>query len=185
MLVPREVWNNPEPQPCANCARLISIDAFPALFTSVLGNTTGERLVADEEASCFYHSGKKAEVVCDTCGRFLCALCDIELNGAHTCPRCLSASGAKTGEIRVLPEAMMYDKIALYLAVVPMLLLFTIYFTFVTAPVCLFVVIRYWSRMKSEVPRTRWRFVVAAVIASLQLLSWGALAVALVFAILS
>ena len=55
---------------------------------------------------------------------------------------------------------MLYDKIALALAVYPMLLF---YLTFFTAPMAIFVAIRYWKAPASILPRTRIRSVIAIV----------------------
>jgi len=42
------------------------------------------------DAQCFFHPGRQALAICASCGRMLCALCDIEQSAAHTCPRCLN-----------------------------------------------------------------------------------------------
>lgn len=55
-------------------------------------------LVDPSDASCFFHAGKKAAVACETCGRFLCSLCDLEFGGRHICPPCLAA-GRKKGTL--------------------------------------------------------------------------------------
>ena len=43
-----------------------------------------------QDAQCFFHPGKEAHAVCTSCGRMLCALCDIEQGAEHTCPRCMN-----------------------------------------------------------------------------------------------
>jgi len=65
---------------------------------------------------------------------------------------------------------MLYDNIALLLATSPILLWPV---TIVTAPATLFVVIRYWRKSSAIVPRTKVRFVIAGLIALLQLVGWG------------
>ena len=76
----------------------------------------GEAIVVEGEAACFYHPGKRATVPCGVCGRFLCALCDLELNGRHVCPACLETSRRK-GDLRNLDtRRMLYDSAALSLA---------------------------------------------------------------------
>ena len=59
------------------------------------------------------------------------------------------------------------------LAVVPPLLLITIYFTFITAPAALFIAIRYWNTPMGAVPRSRWRAVLAIIFAGAQIAGWG------------
>jgi hypothetical protein len=67
---------------------------------------------------------------------------------------------------------VLYDKIALALALYPMLLF---YLTFFTAPMAIFVAIRYWKAPSSILPRTRVRFVIALVLAVFQIAGWIAL----------
>ena len=62
--------------------------------------------------------------------------------------------------------------IALAVAAIPMIVF---YFTIITAPVALFLVLRNWNRVKTPVPRTKIRFVAAAALATLQLCGWLAL----------
>ena len=116
-------------------------------------------------------SAKKAVVPCAGCGRFLCALCDCELNGQHFCPACLE-TGKSKGKIKTLEnQRTRYDTIALGLAILPVLIF---YLTIVTAPMTLFVAIRYWNAPQSIVRRTRFRFILAIVIALLQIGGWTA-----------
>src|SRR6516164_8202709 len=132
-----EYFNRTELQPCPACSRLLRVDVFPALFREEK-TVAAERVMAEGEASCFYHPEKKAAVVCDACGRFLCALCDVDFNGQHLCPACLEAGGQK-GKIAKLQNARTrHDRIALALAVLPVAIFPLIYFTIVTAPAALF-----------------------------------------------
>jgi hypothetical protein len=171
--VPRELWNVEEPQPCARCGSKLRVDVFPADFVG-FAVATPERIVADGDAGCFNHPGKRAVLPCDDCGRFLCALCDVEFGGRHVCPTCLEGQKRK-GQLAALEtERTLYDRIALSLAVYPLLLF---YLTVITAPIAIFVSIRYWKAPGSLVSQTKTRFVVALVFAFAQLGGWIALAV--------
>jgi hypothetical protein len=75
---------------------------------------------------------------------------------------------------------MLYDNIALLLAVTPLVTVVFWFFTLITAPATLFVVIRYWRAPSSLVPRTKTRFVIAGVVAVLQLAGWGFVLFALI-----
>lgn len=44
----------------------------------------------EQDAQCFFHPGKQAHALCSSCGRMLCALCDIEQSTGHICPRCIN-----------------------------------------------------------------------------------------------
>jgi hypothetical protein len=106
------------------------------------------------------------------CGRFLCALCAVELHGQHLCPNCLE-TGKEKGKLKSLENhRTLYDAIALRLAIYPMILFFFWFFTIITAPIALFVAIRYWNAPSSIVPRTKIRSIAAIVLASLQILLW-------------
>jgi len=166
-----EIFNGTDLSPCPSCGVLIRVDAFPALFRDLPSGTSGETLLLDDEASCFYHPKKRAVLHCSQCGRFLCALCDMELSGKHLCPSCLEA-GKKKKKIRNLENhRILYDSIALSLSILSMLLWFV---TFITAPMVIFMVIRYWKTPISIIPRTKVRFIAAFIIAAIQIIGWAA-----------
>ncbi len=155
---------------CPACGALQQVYSFPALTRNLDPIRTGERIVDESEASCFNHPGKRAEKSCDQCGRFICGLCEVELEGQCLCPDCLSSGRTKGKLTSLTDERILYDNIALMLATLPIL---TISLTLFGAPAALYVCIRHWNTplglMKS---RRRWRFVVAAILATLQICAW-------------
>jgi hypothetical protein len=160
----------PDFVPCAGCAAPLQVEVFPAMFRRHTPGRDGEAVVLETEASCFYHPQKKAVLPCEGCGRFLCALCDCELHGQHFCPACLE-TGKKKGKIRRLEnERVLYDDLALSLAVLPLVIF---YFTLITAPIALYISIRYWNSPRSVVRHNHWRFVVAIILATLEMVGWG------------
>ena len=58
-----------------------------------------------------------------------------------------------------------------------------IYFWFLTGPAAMFVSIRYWNAPSSLVPRNKWRFIVAIVLALAQLIGFAFMAFAIVLAL--
>src|SRR5438093_9185003 len=82
-------FNQPVLFPCTGCESLLQVEVFPAFFRRNTPGESGEIVLVEGESTCFYHAGKKAVLPCHGCGRFLCALCDCELNGEHFCPACL------------------------------------------------------------------------------------------------
>lgn len=123
--------------------------------------------MVDGQTSCFYHPEKAAVLPCETCGRFLCALCDIELGDRHVCPACLGsdASEARKG---LDAERSLPDNIALDLSLLPIIPLFWWVAPF-TAPMVLFICVRYWNAETSLVRSGRWRFIVALLLAGTEL----------------
>jgi len=127
---------------CRGCLRPLSMVLFPALWKP-LTTALPEALVAAEEASCFYHQGNRATVACDGCGRFLCNLCDIEVQGQHLCPSCVE-SGVRKGKVAALDHSrVLYGKISFYLTIIPLLIW---PLTCVTAPTAVFLAIWSWKR---------------------------------------
>lgn len=164
------VFNRSEPAPCPSCQRPLQIEVFPALFRKISSSGSGELIMTEGEAACFYHPQKKAVLPCDACGRFVCSLCDCELNGQHFCPACLE-SGKTKGKIKSLENRRtLYDSLALSLSLLPLLIF---YFTIITAPMSLFIAIRYWNAPRSLVHRTKIRFIFAVLFSSLQIVGWA------------
>jgi len=164
-----EFFNQPAWQPCPSCATELRMSVFPALFREEI-IAPGERLLVEGEASCFYHPEKKAAVVCDGCGRFLCALCDVDFNGQHLCMACLQA-GRQKGRIAKMQNARTrHDRIAVALAVVPMLCFWP---TILGAPAALFFALWHWKSPGSIVPNwRRLNLVIAIILASCQIIGW-------------
>ncbi len=154
---------------CSACGKPMHIDVFPALFSPPAAGGAGEVLLEDDQSSCFYHPQKKAVIHCDGCGRFLCELCDIELNDRHLCPACLE-TGTRKGRLKNLQNyRVLYDEIALSVAILPMLLCWA---TLLTAPIAIYIAVRYWRAPSSIIPRTKIRFVAAIIVACVELFGW-------------
>jgi hypothetical protein len=164
-----EYYNSSDLIPCPSCHVPIRIDVFPAFYRGFRPGIEGETLV-DDQASCFYHPQKKAVIPCDHCGRFLCALCDVEMGDKHLCPACLE-TGKKKGRIVNLDRhRLLYDGTALRLALFPM---FTVWLTIFTAPIAIYLSIRHWNSPMSVIGRTKVRFILAIVISGLQIVAWA------------
>jgi hypothetical protein len=163
------LFNQPDLAPCPACGVPVQVEVFPALFRPVARGRGGEAVMVEGESSCFYHPQKRAVVPCEGCGRFLCALCDCELQGEHFCPACLEVGRQKGRITRLENRRTLYDGIALSLALLPMLIF---YFTIVTAPIALYIAIRYWNAPRSLVHRTKLRLVLAIILAVLQIGGW-------------
>ena len=159
--IPAEEWNREAGTRCPGCRQKVQVIAFPAIAGKRVG-AAPEAVLAETEASCFFHPESRAAVPCDKCGRFLCRLCDIEADGRHLCPACFQAGIAANQLGNVETRRTMYDTMALALATIPALLVWPV---MVGAPAALFVVFRRWNAPRSILPRTRIRFYLAALLA--------------------
>ena len=153
--VPTESWNREEGFRCSGCAQNVRALVFPAVHNTGSGESPAA-LQGETEASCFYHPSSRAAQVCQDCGRFLCHLCDLEIDGRHICPRCLDRADV------FVPSRQMYDTIALAISTFPVLLFWP---AIVGAPWALVLVFRRWNAPSSLVPRTKVRFILAALFA--------------------
>ncbi len=145
---------------CPRCLKEIQVIAFPALYRRIspAATSSGESAL-EGDSTCFYHPQKKAAQVCDSCGRFLCALCDVEMEKQHLCPSCLE-SGARKKNIKSLERSrQMNGRTALLLSVIPFLF---------TGPVAVFMAIKYWNEAGSLVSNNRWHTRVALIFGLIQ-----------------
>ena len=180
--LPDASLNQPEFGPCGECQAPVQVFTFPALHRVMAPGVTGERLVIDTDASCFYHGQKKAVLPCDGCGRFLCALCDVEMDGRHLCPNCLHA-GRQKGTLQTLEtRRTAYDTSTLLLGVVPLVLIFLWPFYLVSGPAAVILGIYGWKKPGSLLRRSRWRFVAGIVGGVIQVLAVAGIGVAMFFA---
>ena len=167
--LPGQMINSYSLIPCPSCESLLRADVFPALYREFPSGQSGEPLQIDKEAGCFYHPRKKAVVPCATCGRVVCALCEVALNGHHLCPSCFEKGRTKRKIKSLENQRTCYDTIALLVATVSILIYWV---TIFTAPLVIYLTVRHWNSPSSIIPRTKIRFVMAFIIASLQIAGW-------------
>lgn len=159
---------------CHNCSAPNQSWIFPCAVTDAPGRAAPENLFIRDDAGCFYHPSKQAAASCDACGRFLCALCDIEMEGKHICFNCMAAGKEKKTMKNLENHRVLYDALAIRLAVFPVLIFW--FLTFISAPVTLFISIRHWNSPSSIVPRKKkLRFVIAILLSLIQIIGWGVL----------
>lgn len=162
---------------CPGCKRLGRFEVYPALFRELVATKLDMPVVVAGESTCFYHEDKKASVPCSNCGRFICKLCDIDFDGQHLCPGCFDHTSQKDDNANLKKESLQYDEVALALAFFPIIIW---PLTFVTAPMAIYMVFRYWNKSKSVLPRTKFRFILAFIFALGQIGMWGMIVLSMV-----
>lgn len=156
---------------CSECDTKLNVILFPELFRKTSSVEAKDVSQINQEASCFFHENKVASSHCTQCGRFLCKLCELEIGSECLCPSCASGDN-KSKKKSLKNRTILYDKIAMYLTVYPIFLIFAIYFTFITAPIGIIVAIKYWNKQETIIPRTKFRFVLSIIFAVLEIIAW-------------
>jgi len=99
-------------QSCPYCQKWLQIRIWPM----VRQNSNAVSALSDQ-ATCFFHPDKAFQACCERCGRFVCALCDLQLGVEHVCPTCFERgradSGAEAGKAEWRYRDVLYDSIAL------------------------------------------------------------------------
>jgi hypothetical protein len=145
---------------------------FPAVYRRIGPGAAAETSLIEGETTCFFHADKKATVVCNGCGRFLCALCDVPIGADHLCPKCVEAGRTKKTLTTFENYRTSYPSLAITFAFLP-LLIWPV--SFVTAPAAVFLVLFGWRKPPSVTGRRRRGAMVVALIAALlQCAGWAA-----------
>jgi hypothetical protein len=180
--LPGRLFNTGGFEPCPACSSQLKIAAFPALGTARTCGQSAEDLLSDEEAGCFHHPDKRAVLACESCGRFLCALCDIDIAGRHLCPSCVQ-SGTRRGAIPTLSrQRVAHDRVAMSWALLALFLNCTAAaspwlgasLVFIPLAISTFICIRHWNTPFSLVRTSKARFAWVIVIIVLQGAAWAA-----------
>jgi len=142
-------------QSCSNCDKRLQIRAWP-----VAGQISPAAVALSDQATCFFHPDKAFQACCQRCGRFMCALCDLQLGAEHVCPTCFERGRADFG-----PEAasaewrhrdVLYDSIAVTIGWGWILFWPTIV---AAIPAAIFLHVKYRKAPRSFlIPRHGWRY---------------------------
>lgn len=145
-------------QTCPHCRTRLQIRAWPVARQSAIAAAA-----MPEQATCFFHPDKACQACCQRCGRFVCALCDLQLGTEHVCPTCFERGRADTGSQGNRAEwrhrDVLYDSIALaigwaWVIVWPLAV--------VALPAAIILHVKYRKAPRSYlIPRSGWRFWVA------------------------
>lgn len=164
-----ETVNTGRMAPCPQCRKALRIDVFNAFLRGDEPDAASLTTQAQGRAECFYHPGQLAIVPCAACGRLLCAVCQVELEGRSLCMACLQAGRDKQKITAMQNRHVRYDEIAMALALWPLLFIFP---TLVTAPAAIYYVVRHFRTPSPLLPKTWARNLVAMLLAGLQMSGW-------------
>ena len=147
-------------QSCPSCANRLQACRWP-----VIRQNTKAAVALSDQATCFFHPDKAFQACCQRCGRFVCALCDLQLGAEHVCPACFERGRSDAGEGASKAEwrhrDVLYDSIALMVGWVWIIF----WPTLVAAlPSVITLHIKFRKAPRSYlIPRSGWRFWVAYV----------------------
>lgn len=155
---------------CPGCRAELRVALFPAIHRDIAVGPAAEQSILDGESTCFFHADKKAAAVCDDCGRFLCALCDVAIGGRHLCPRCIETGRARKTLTTFETYRTSYPSLALTIALLP-LLAWPV--TLLTGPLTVFFVCYGWSKPPSLTgQKRRFALLIALLVGLAQCLGW-------------
>jgi hypothetical protein len=157
-----ESWADERRGECFRCKSDFEFMAFPAL-TATRAQVAPQAAVLADDSVCFFHIENRAEAICESCGRLLCPVCAVPFAGQKLCPTCVAATRVSQAPT-ITRERVLYDGIAMALAVIPLLPVFW-FVVPVTSPIALGFVIYGWRKPGSLVRGTKLRLVVAGIFA--------------------
>lgn len=142
-------------QSCPSCANRLQACLWPV----VRQNTAAAAALLDQ-ATCFFHPDKAFQTCCQRCGRFVCALCDLQLGAEHVCPACFergrATSGAEAGKAEWRYRDVLYDSIAITIGWAWILFWPTVV---AAIPAVIVLHVKFRKAPRSYlIPRSGWRF---------------------------
>ncbi len=142
-------------QSCPYCQKWLQILVWP-----VVRQNTNAAVALSDQATCFFHPDKAFQACCQRCGRFVCALCDLQLGAEHVCPACFehgrADSGVEASKAEWRYREVLYDSIALtvgwgWILFWPVIV--------AAIPTVIFLHVKYRKAPRSYlIPRSGWRF---------------------------
>ncbi len=167
-----EQLNRSGTEPCIRCNTLTRIWAYPALHRAT--GKPRKEIVIDDSAACYFHPGNRAEKVCSSCGRFVCALCRFEMDSEDICPRCIEKE-IQQGNALFKARVWRDDWIAFSLSVLPVILSMLMFWPAIfipfTSTAAIVIVLRSWNKTMETIPLSRFRMAMAFIFGTIQWLA--------------
>lgn len=161
---------------CPGCHAGFSGRIFPAFWAQRAASSSSDQSMIEGDAGCFFHPAKKAAVTCERCGRFICALCTVEIGAEALCPACLGGGLQNEKVAALVTSRFCWSNLAFLLGVVPFVLSLTVLPLLVfTGPAAIFAAIYGWNKPGSLVRgRRHWAAVLGIVFGLAQVAIFGA-----------
>lgn len=142
-------------QTCPYCQKRLQMRVWGA----VQQNTNAAAALTDQ-ATCFFHPDKAFQACCQRCGRFVCALCDLQLGAEHVCPTCFergrAGSGTEPGKAEWRHRDVLFDSVAVTIGW-GWILFWPVYVA--AFPAAIFLHAKHRKAPRSYlIPRYGWRF---------------------------
>lgn len=150
---------------CPVCRREVSVTVFPRMFREWAVAEAGAP-AAEGEASCSFFPGERAEKVCDECGCFLSERAAVVWAGRDLCLPCVHRLREVEKDSGFIGRTRLQDKRAL--ALVTWLAPLSLF----TAPLALYLLLRYRGRPEGFAPRSRLTWWIAFGLAITWLIVW-------------
>jgi len=149
---------------CPGCKETTELYLFPAAETKTSAAGRSTQSFSEDEAVCFNHESRKATVICEGCGKFLCALCDVEWEYRHLCSQCITREQAQNDNPEAKRLYYRHDVLALCFLAMTILMWFL---SFVFYPVALILIVMGFRKPMSAMPRRRWLLYLTFLVALL------------------
>lgn len=145
-------------------------DHYVRLFPAVIRSKDAVRAeVALEggQSTCFFHPKLPATALCDVSGRMICDLCKTDWEGRTISFEALQSLLAEGGSVKQERSRKKWDDIAMGLVLFPVLFAPIVV---LTAPIALGICLVKWRKGPTSIlRRSRWRYVVAALLALVEI----------------
>ena len=152
---------------CPVCHANHKLFVFPRLFREPADNLdSSPELSMPGDATCHFYPELKAELVCDECGCFMSKKASIDWGEKNLCMPCLHSLREQKQDLDFQATTKVYDNRAL--ALVTWMAPFTLF----TAPLALFILIRHRKASLGFIPRSKYRWWVAMILAILWIIAW-------------
>lgn len=114
---------------CPSCRTSLRGEVFRAWWTPPKPEAKLDRAL-EGEAVCYFHPSNRAALTCDSCGRFICSICDLPVGTRHLCPVCLSKGVGQEKLTEIVPKRLLWARFSLSLGFWPLPLFIVLWWAY-------------------------------------------------------